>query len=81
MSNHLHDFINSFGFAAPEAALWVAVIEQAKLDLKHRRKEVRDDAESFLFDEDDDRLCNLIHMLGLDGELSKQIMVGIVSEV
>lgn len=79
MSNHLHEFINSFGFASPEAALWVAVIEKAKMDLLHPRKEVRDDAESFLFHEDDDRLCNLLHMLGLDGDTGKQIMRGIVS--
>ena len=74
VAKYLHEFVNSYGEAAPEAALWVAVIKFAKSDLKYKRKEVREDAESFLFNEEDDRLVNLLNILGLDGDLGKCIV-------
>lgn len=75
MSKYLHEFVNSYGPSAPEAALWVAVIKFARSDLTFKRKEVREDAESFLFDETDDRLANLLNILGLDGAIGKHIVV------
>lgn len=74
VSKYLDSFVNSFGSAAPEARLWVCVIEQAIGDLKHKRKEVRDDAADFFFDIEDDRLSNLMNILGLDGEVAKSVM-------
>lgn len=74
VSKYLHEFVSSYGQAAPEAALWVAVIKFAASDLTYKRKEVREDAESFLFGEDDDRLVNLLNILGLDGDLGKCIV-------
>jgi hypothetical protein len=73
MSRYIDKFIASFGESAPEARLWIAVISKTYKDLDHKRWEVREDARSFLFNEDDDGFDNLLNMLGLNGEFGKHI--------
>jgi hypothetical protein len=69
--------LSPFGNNAKYVKLWLYVIEQAKKDLDHPRKEIQEDARSFLCNTEDTGLNNLLQMLGMDYIHVKERLKGI----